>query len=343
MIHLHFDTDDLTQIRFALSPMWETVTSVRTFTASPPHALHARWLRQVRPRVVDAVDLELLTAVVPPAGYLPDFLKPFPARRAPSFESSLATIAASDPQLVAEQLTHLAQHSIAQQQPGRARRVKILRDLINAPEAGLARLTLELGRYWRVAVAPHWRRIRGLLQADLSYRLAQLASGGVRQLFATLHPSVTFERDTLRIVKYYNGHAHLQQRGLLLVPCAFAWPEVIVRTADPQPALTYAPRGLGRLWDAARDTNRSPLSDILGHARAAILAQLDLPMSTLHMACQLELTAPTVSFHLNRMHTAGIVAARRDGRAVLYSRTPLGDQLLTGDGECISPCPAGLS
>ena len=145
MIHLHFDAEDLTQVRFALSPMWETVTSVRTFTASPPHALHARWVRQVRPRL-DGVDLELLTAVVPPAGYLPDFLKPFPPRRVPSFESSLATIAASDPQLVVEQLTHLAQHSIAQQQPGRARRVKILRDLISAPESGLARLTLELDR-----------------------------------------------------------------------------------------------------------------------------------------------------------------------------------------------------
>jgi DNA-binding transcriptional ArsR family regulator len=34
-------------------------------------------------------------------------------------------------------------------------------------------------------------------------------------------------------------------RGLLLVPCAFAWPDVIVRTADPQPTVTYSPHGLG--------------------------------------------------------------------------------------------------
>lgn len=77
----------------------------------------------------------------------------------------------------------------------------------------------ELERYWRVAVAPYWPRMRALLQTDLSYRLEELACGGVQQLFRTLHPLVSFRGDTLRIVKYCRGHADLRQRGLLLVPC----------------------------------------------------------------------------------------------------------------------------
>jgi hypothetical protein len=43
--------------------------------------------------------MQLLTAIVRPRGYLPDFLQPFPPRRAPSFEAGLAHIAASDPGL----------------------------------------------------------------------------------------------------------------------------------------------------------------------------------------------------------------------------------------------------
>ncbi|WP_323374088.1 helix-turn-helix domain-containing protein [Plantactinospora alkalitolerans] len=69
---------------------------------------------------------------------------------------------------------------------------------------------------------------------------------------------------------------------------------------------------------------------VLGRSRAAILAQLDLPMSTTQLACQLNLAAPTLSVHLKALHGAGIVSAGRDGRSVLYQRTPLGDSLLNG-------------
>jgi DNA-binding transcriptional ArsR family regulator len=141
---------------------------------------------------------------------------------------------------------------------------------------------------------------------------------------------VRFDHDVLSIAKYYDGTADLRQRGLLLVPCAFAWPDVIVRTADPQPAISYAPRGLGRLWQSHPTDRGSALIGVLGESRTTILTQLDLPMSTTHLACQLGLTAPTVNAHLQALHRAGIVSAHRDGRSVLYQRTPLGDHLLTG-------------
>lgn len=53
-------------------------------------------------------------------------------------------------------------------------------------------------------------------------------------------------------------------------------------------------------------------------------------MSTTQLACQLNLAAPTLSVHLKALHGAGIVSAGRDGRSVLYQRTPLGDSLLNG-------------
>jgi DNA-binding transcriptional ArsR family regulator len=67
---------------------------------------------------------------------------------------------------------------------------------------------------------------------------------------------------------------------------------------------------------------------VLGTTRATLLAQLDLPMSTTQIAGQLALSAPSVSAHLRALHRAGILAARRDGRAVLYTRTGLGEQLV---------------
>jgi len=46
----------------------------------------------------------------------------------------------------------------------------------------------------------------------------------------------------------------------MLVPSAFAWPDVIVSTADPQPSLTYGSRGLGTVWETGASPDDSPSS-----------------------------------------------------------------------------------
>ncbi|HJP75978.1 MAG TPA: DUF5937 family protein [Pseudonocardiaceae bacterium] len=331
MIHLRFGVADLGLVRFAFCPAWEAVLSVRTLATASPNGLYGPWLRQVRPRLAEVAELELLQTLVRPTGYLPDFLHPTPSRQVTSFEAGIASVAASEHHVVAAELTHLAQHRIAQQGPGRARRQALLAELAAEPEAALDRITAALRAYWRIAIAPHWPRMRAMLDADLAFRLGELATGGVREVFRTLHPAVSFDRDTLHIVKYYEGTAELGERGLLLIPCVFAWPNVIVRTADPQPTISYTPRGVGRLWESrASEADGAPLAGVLGSTRAAILAQLDLPMSTTHLASQLELAAPTVNVHLKALHQAGIVSSHRDGRSVVYERTQLGDLLLTG-------------
>src|ERR1700730_3972458 len=151
MIELSFSAVDVGRIRFALSPVWEAVTSGRALSTATPTGLHARWLRQ-GPRSLPELDLYLLTTLIRPAGFIPDFLVPAPRHRSPSIESGLAQVAASDPALVAEPLTRLAGPAAAQGGPGRAERVKLLEELIAAPEAGLVRIVAELGRWWRVAI-----------------------------------------------------------------------------------------------------------------------------------------------------------------------------------------------
>ena len=333
MIRLRLSAEDLSRIRFAFSPLWETVTSLRTLTGR--HELHRPWVRQVSPVLRNSpVDLALLTALVRPAGYIPDFLVPSPDRRDPTFAAELARVGAADLDAVATQLRHLADHPVAQAGPGREARVRVIEELAADPDRGLARVLAELDAYWQVAVAPYWPRITGLLQADLAYRLEEMAAGGVQRLFEALHPRVSFERDEVRVVKYWDGTADLGGRGLLLVPCAFAWPDVIVLTAEPgTPTLSYSPRGLGRLWETAASQPQPGLSEVLGRTRASLLAQLDLPMSTTQLASLLELSAPTLNAHLKALQGAGMLTSRRDGRAVLYARTDLSESLLAAGGR----------
>jgi DNA-binding transcriptional ArsR family regulator len=320
VIHLHFTAVDLSRVRFAVSPLLEAVASLRTLaTARRGGHVHGGWLDRVPSRLVR------------PSGYIPDFLVPPPRRRAVPFGEALAQVAAADPETVARELAHLATHRVAQQGPGRARRRALLQALVERPDAGLGPVTEALERYHQVAIAPDWRRIQALLRDDIAYRLQALADGGVDQMMRDLHPSVGFAGETLTIVKYYEGHADLGGRGLLLVPCAFAWPDVVVRTARPDvPMVTYSPRGLGRLWEQRPAPAGAALSDVLGRTRAALLSQLDLPMTTTQAATQLALSAPTVSVHLQALRAVGLLTSQREGRQVLYARTELGDRLLEG-------------
>ena len=332
MIRLHLTPADARRIRFASSPLWEAVTSLRTLTdTSRRWHLHQPWRDQVRSRL-GGVDLPLLTAVVRPAGYVPDFLVPAPNRRNVAFPAALAELADADPAQVAGELIHLAGHPVAQRGPGRDERVTLLRELAADPATALARIAQALDDYWQVAVAPFWLRLRAVLQDDIAYRLEQLADGGVDALLRTLHPSVGFDDMTLRVEKYYDGDASADGRGVLLVPCAFAWPDVMVRTAQPFPVtISYSPRGVGRLWDHHPSSRHTALAEVIGRTRANLLRALDLPMATSQLATQLALSAPTLNAHLKALHAAGIVTARRDGRFVLYSRAPVADLLLAAE------------
>ncbi|MCP2339258.1 ArsR/SmtB family transcription factor [Actinomadura rupiterrae] len=337
MIHLHLTAIDLTRIRFAASPLKETVASLRTLAAGKqgPH-LHRPWIEGFAERAdrLRKRDLDLLRAVVRPEGYIPDFLVPPQGRRSATFADALAQVADADPEIVAQELAHLATHRLAQQRPGRQERRALLQALVDRPDAGIGPITEALEAYHRVAIAPHWPRIEALLNDDIAYRLDALADGGVDRMMSNLHPSVTFDEQTLKIVKYYEGQADCGGRGLLLVPCAFAWPDVLVRTAQPEPpSVSYSPRGLGRLWETHPEQPGSALAGVLGQTRAALLAQLDLPMSTSHASTQMALSAPTLSVHLQALRAAGLLTSRRAGRQVLYSRTELGDRLLSQAGR----------
>jgi DNA-binding transcriptional ArsR family regulator len=89
-------------------------------------------------------------------------------------------------------------------------------------------------------------------------------------------------------------------------------------------------RVVGARQEFGRGNRSGPLAGVLGSTRAAILVRLDLPMSTTHLASQLELAAPTVNAHLKVLHQAGIGSSHREGRSVVHARTQLGDLLLTG-------------
>ncbi|KUL34879.1 ArsR family transcriptional regulator [Streptomyces sp. NRRL F-4489] len=326
-LELRFGADDLLRIRFAISPLCETHEALRTLRRTDRHGYHLPWLRRMRERVagLDLAPVWLFMPVRRP-GYTPDFLGRPPDVPLADFGEELARLRATDPELArAEMAKSLACVPGAADSPrGRA--------ALADPARAVRELADVTERAWEALLAPDWPRLRALLEAEIAYRSRQLASGGLRRLFADLHPRVSWSDDGTLTVRNRTDvllMRDLEGRGVLLLPSVFVWPDVISGFDPPwQPTVIYPARGIGGLW---REPAGGPaLARLLGANRAAVLAALDAPATTSALAHRLGLAPSSVSAHLAVLRGAGLLVSRRQGHQVLYERTPLGIALVAG-------------
>lgn len=321
MIELVLAHTDLARVRFAHSPIRELVASLLTLQDPTRQVMHDAWLAAVRPRLRD-LRLELLTALVPAGRYLPSFLLPAVTAPRLALGDELDAVAVSPPAMVADDLDKLYE--------GRPLPA-VLQPLYKDPTTHLVEVVEELDRFWRAAVQPVWQRVRGVCAADLSYRMEQFASGGLARVLADLHGELTLEGDRLLVDKPHHCHQRfdLAGSGILVMPCAFIWPTLVVECCGvEQPSVTYPARGVAELWKEPAAEHADPLIALVGRTRAMLLATLDLPRSTTQLAGQLGLSPPAVSQHLKVLKDAALVTGRRRGRTVLYQRTPAAITLL---------------
>jgi DNA-binding transcriptional ArsR family regulator len=322
MLELTFSAADLANIRFAFSPLWEVVASVRVLKSPTDDPLHLPWCAQARQRLdASGLDWDMLSALVPvPTRVIPDFVSPPPSTPVPDLELELNTVRGIPPERVRQMLDDM---------PGQ--RPAALHRLYDDPLAGLAHLAEIISAYWDVALAPYWPRMLAVLESDVLYRARRLAEGGTQQLLNDLGPQVRWDGDTLYVVnRHFSRAVALEGRGLLLVPSVFVWPRVFAKLDRPwQPTLRYPPRGVAMLWERRDPIERSAgLTAVLGRTRALLLTGLDTPASTTDLARRSGLSAGGVSQHLTALRAAGLVSGHRVGRFVLYARTGVAEALL---------------
>ncbi|MEU8972383.1 metalloregulator ArsR/SmtB family transcription factor [Streptomyces monashensis] len=325
MISFRLGVDDLADTRFAISPLGELMESLRVLRAPALHPLHGRWRRTVLTELAPA-DLPLLSALVGPTLALPDFLTPRPAVHAPTLEEELAVVRATPPDVVRRDL--LAAHA-PRPLPAALRWAGAAGD---APVLELlGRIVELLLRYWRTALLPYWPRIRLVLEADITHRAGQLATGGARSLFAGLHPNLGWRGGVLSVDKMIGRHAvDGAGRGLRLVPSVFAHKPAPPISPDAPPMLAYPGRGTATLWEPEPDPDASALTALLGAPRTTVLRLLAEPLPTVELARRLGVTPSAVSQHLRILAATGLVTRARDGRRVLYRRSASAERLVAG-------------
>lgn len=323
---LAFSASDLAQTRFAISPMWEVVTSSRVLSSPHAHPVHQKWAEQVRPRAAAAgLDRGWISELIPPTGYLPDFLNPAPADSFAELSTELEAIRSTPAEQVRTELEHYTDGRKIAMSPR-------VRSLYADPESVLPKVADEIAAYWELALAPYWARIRVVLEADVFHRARQVAEYGAAYLFNDLHSSLSWDDDTLRLVRDCCAVTReASGPGLVLVPTAFAWSNVLSRVVPPQPPqLAYPARAAGTIWARRPIAHAEAIAGVIGRSRTLLLAELEAPASTTDLATRTGLSASGISQHLSALRGAGMVSAHRAGHSVLYARTAVADSLLAG-------------
>jgi DNA-binding transcriptional ArsR family regulator len=328
MFEARFTAHDVSHLRFAFSPLWETIASLRVLQAPGRHALHLPWATEARAAIqATGLDLSLPFALVPPTSYIADFVTPPPTTPLPDFADELATVAATPRELVIVNVGEMAAAHTGNL-PNRARAEALWAAMIADPDRYLVELVEVLAAYWELVVEPHWPRLRALLDADVLHRSRELARGGANGAFADLHADVAWDGQALTVAKKYRKVVQLEGQGMVLVPCAFAWPSVLLMCDGPwQPTLIYPARGVATLWETGACTPTG-LAGALGRTRAELLSALAGPAATGELASRLGVTAGAVSQHIAVLRGAGLVVTQRVGRRTVHARTSLADALV---------------
>lgn len=320
-MRLRLQPTDLTRMRFAYSPLAETTESLYMLHAGAVSPIHRGWYEGVKSHL-QVVDTALLRAAVPARGLLANVLLGGAVDARTDIEEQLAGVEACP----VERL----QCDLETAWRGSPLPPAAVRLLDRGPDAG-RHLAQDLRAYWRAAIHPFWPRIRAVLDGDVAFRAKRLTTGGIEAMLADLHPELRLSGTALDVSDGGHSQHDLRGAGLLLIPSAFAWPEIVVdpgRTGPP--SLTYGTYGIGTIWGSGNlhTFDDAALSALIGRGRAVILRMLAVPRSTTELATELSQSPATVNAHLAVLRRSGWAVSWRAGRQVLYQRTRLATSVL---------------
>src|SRR4051812_43205968 len=104
VIELDLDIEDLVGMRFAVSPLMETVMSLRIPLLPTYFVLQMPWWHRVRENLAD-LDMRPLTSLVGVRRWVPDFLTPRPEVPVPDFEAERELVRRPPREKVAPNIT----------------------------------------------------------------------------------------------------------------------------------------------------------------------------------------------------------------------------------------------
>src|SRR5437763_3065216 len=193
---------DVSRLRFAFVPLGEAVASLRMMGSEARRRPHLPWLREVEPKV-RSTDLRLLLSLVPPTGYVPDFLTPGESLGQNDLNADLAAVRETRAETLVEEVSWMMCD------PGtglswKGATAKAHRWMIDHPERAVQVIGDQLATYTDLALKPYWKRMHGSLQGDVHNRMAVAESAGAGAVLSSLNRRITWQNGRLEVASEYD-------------------------------------------------------------------------------------------------------------------------------------------
>ena len=314
---------DISAIRFGISPGYELVHAVRVVLRPQLAPLHWGWFRTLRHETAGE-GFRLMAVVSGVDGYMPDFLTADPAGDMTPEEEVERLRQVPDERLRAD-LQKMVIRSSGERQ-------REIRALVEDPARARREIVAAWQEVWDALLAPVWPQMLRLLRADIAVRARRSSDAGLAEMVASLHSTVTWHDDAVRVqLPHYGATVDCGGTGLMLAPSVMATRRCAVLDEPPtHPTIFYPAHGISETWHRPTSDVLSALTALLGAGRARLVVELQQPLSTSECADLTGLAVSTASHHLAVLRNAGLVDSRRAGARVLHTRTPLGEALAGG-------------
>jgi hypothetical protein len=198
-------------------------------------------------------------------------------------------------------------------------------NLASGETEALQRLGAAMVAFHKIAVAPYWSDITAAVQADRAARGSTIVNHGIDRVLGTLSPYLRWNLSTLSYECPGGSDLDIEPagRGVTLVPSYLSAQPSFLDVADAPIVLSYP------IQRTQSDlTTRTPLADLLGRTRAAVLGAITTGLSTTEVAHAVGISPGSASHHTAILRSAGLITTHRTGPAVLHSPTPLGTSLM---------------
>lgn len=328
MLRLRFDVQDLARTVFAPPFLLCELSGSIEALQRPASAFQKTWLTTHRRLPLRA---RALMSLVPAHGGVPEFLAP---ERDGTLDDLLELVTRTPAAQVAADMAMTRPPSsgadwIQDLTAGRAKAFITLREAL---------------RCWHEHVmAPVWPHVQPVVAAELSNRAWHWTTRGAEETLNTLHPQIRWNEGILEVGSPVDADIDLNGRGLRLVPSA-VWARPVLALGWEQPSLTYPVPLRGRSRRGMSEDRRDSLDGLIGSTRSRVLRQLAAAdHTTSGLASSLGISLASASAHAAALREAGLIATRREGRAVRHEVTPLGSLVASASSRASSAGSTGAT
>ncbi|MEV0613773.1 winged helix-turn-helix domain-containing protein [Nonomuraea sp. NPDC050404] len=192
---------------------------------------------------------------------------------------------------------------------------------VNYPKRWLHGYAGLLEASW-AAMSPIWRQLRPVFDREVERVAVAAARGSLDVVLDDLHANTSYQEQTLSFPDAEPDTFAIGSRTLVLKPMLAGSQALIARLDGPHAVwIGYPVPGLANPQPVAGRQRSDELQFFLGEARTAILTCLQQPLTMGVLARRIQQAPNMVSYHCDRLESAGLITRMRRGREIYVHRT----------------------